>query len=120
MAKNETHAVPHPLLAEDDNILAALTQITTYKPANPDFATDKISALQAEVVKLRDAKAGAEAALMAAKDLHTAATWAYHNAILQAKNQIRAQFGTDSIELQSVGLKRASERKRPATRKGKG
>jgi hypothetical protein len=56
--------------------------------------------------------------LKAARDNATAAARAFHDAILQVKTQVRAQFGESSNELQSLGLKKKSERKSPS-RKGK-
>jgi hypothetical protein len=41
----------------------------------------------------------------------------FHNAILGAKDQVKAQFGKDSNELQALGLKKASEYKRPSPKK---
>ena len=42
--------------------------------------------------------------------------WEFHNLILGAKDQVTAQFGRDSNEVQAVGLKKASERKAPQRR----
>jgi hypothetical protein len=43
-----------------------------------------------------------------------AAEWALHNAVLGARTQVRAQYGDDSNELQAVGHKKRSDRKRPS------
>jgi hypothetical protein len=56
----------------------------------------------------------AQQALATARDIACAAEWALHNAVLGARTQVRAQFGDDSNEVQAVGLKKASDRKRPA------
>jgi hypothetical protein len=56
---------------------------------------------------------------MTATDHLAVARWNFHNVILQVKEQIRAQFGSDSVEIQSLGLKRASERKRPIRKNSK-
>jgi DNA-binding GntR family transcriptional regulator len=55
----------------------------------------------------------AEAAAKAARDDATAAEWDFHNAILGAKQQVTAQYGADSNEVQSVGLTKKSERAKP-------
>jgi len=44
---------------------------------------------------------------------------ALHNAILGAKTQVLAQYGADSDAIQSLGLKKKSERKRPTGRTAK-
>lgn len=54
-----------------------------------------------------------------AKDDAKAAEWAFHNFELSVKNQVAAQFGVDSNEYQSLGLKKKSERKAPTSKKAK-
>jgi hypothetical protein len=39
--------------------------------------------------------------------------WAFHNLMLRAKDQVRAQFGRDSNEVQALNLKKTSEYKAP-------
>jgi hypothetical protein len=46
-----------------------------------------------------------------------AAEWAFHNAILGVKEQVRAQFGPDSNEVQALGLVKKSEKARPSAAK---
>ncbi len=55
----------------------------------------------------------------AARDTANAAEWAFHNAMLGAKDQIIAQYGDDSNEVQSLGLKKKSEYKASSGRKPK-
>jgi hypothetical protein len=52
------------------------------------------------------------------RDLAAAAEWEYHNAIIGMKDQVTAQYGRDSNEVQTIGRKKASERKSPG-KKGK-
>jgi hypothetical protein len=47
----------------------------------------------------------------------SAGLWDFHYAVLEAKSQVKAQFGADSNELQAVGLKKKSEYKSPKARK---
>ena len=46
-----------------------------------------------------------------------AAEWARHNLVLGMRTQVKAQFGDDSNELQSVGLKKKSEYKKKTSKK---
>jgi hypothetical protein len=62
------------------------------------------------------AKRDVEAELDTARDEATAAEWAFHNAMLGGKDQVKAQFGVDSNELQAVGLKKKSEYKSPKSK----
>jgi hypothetical protein len=54
-----------------------------------------------------------QAMLKAASDAARQAEWEFHNSILSMKEAVRAQFGPDSDEAQSIGYKKKSERKRP-------
>ena len=58
----------------------------------------------------------AVAALATTRDKASAAEWKVHNPMLLAKDQVRAQFGKDSTELQEIGLKRTSNYRRPGRR----
>lgn len=54
----------------------------------------------------------------AASDAARLAEWEFHNSILAMKEAVKGQFGSDSNEAQSVGLKKKSDRKRPSRPKG--
>jgi hypothetical protein len=45
-----------------------------------------------------------------------AAEWRCHEAIMGVKAQVIAQYGRSSDQLQALGLKKQTERKRPARR----
>lgn len=119
MAKDEFRRISPKVLAEDLEIYAALKGMgDDYKPSNPAFATTAITALHTTMVGTGEVEAQAAAAHDAARDDHVASQWDFHNGILGVKGQAVAQFGPDSNEVQSLGLKKKSERKRP-TRKPK-
>ena len=114
MAKDQTRFVDAGTLKADADALAALTAIGDYKPANADFALDKVTAMSAALKEAADAFAQAEAGWQAARDANVAAQWTFHNAMLGAKQQVLAQYGDDSDEAQAVGLKKKSERAKPS------
>jgi len=114
MAKNETVRIRPSLLQEDRDAFAALKTTAGYTPANANFSVASITTLQTTMVQKRDIEAQKQAELDAARDEATAAEWAFHNGILGAKDQIIAQFGADSNELQGLGLKKKSEYKSPS------
>ncbi|HEU6449051.1 MAG TPA: hypothetical protein VFV23_11495 [Verrucomicrobiae bacterium] len=116
MAKNETKPVAADVLKADADALAALGNIGTYAPANAEFALDKLQAADTSLTAAAAAFAQAEADWQAKRDAHVAAQWAFHNAMLGAKQQVIAQFGDDSDEAQALGLRKKSERKSPARR----
>ena len=65
---------------------------------------------QAQQAKLRAAQAQA-----IARELAIAAEWAMHDCLLGAR-QVIAQYGADAHEVELLGLKRKSERRRPVRR----
>ena len=117
--KHQIKPVTQRVLTDDEHVLEALTKIPTYQPVNPDLTSERLVALKTVLAKAHDAKTALETSLMAADDAYATASWAFHDAILQAKTQVKAQFGPDSVEIQSIGLKRTSERKRPVKKTDK-
>jgi hypothetical protein len=113
---NEAKRLRPVQIQADKNAFAALQAIAGYAPANQAFAITAITAASNALAAAQQAEAQAAAAAAAARDVATASEWAFHNLMLGAKDQIRAQFGKDSTEVQSVGLKRRSEYSRPKPR----
>jgi hypothetical protein len=101
----------------DRSSFAALQGIAGYAPVNPAYALAAITQLQAEMTGAQAAEAQAAAALATARDNAAAKEWEFHNRVLGVKDQVVAQFGRDSNEVQAIGLKKASERKAPTRRK---
>jgi hypothetical protein len=114
MAKNQTVPVTADVLKADADALAALADISDYKPANTDFALAKLQAASDALKEAADAFAQAEADWQTARDNNVAAQWAFHNAMLGGKQQVVAQYGDDSDEAQAVGLTKKSERAKPS------
>ena len=113
---NETKRIKPSLLDADESGFAALQAMTAYAPANQTYALTAIAAAHAALQGARAAETQAEAAYAAARDNAVAREWEFHNLMLGAKDQVTAQFGRDSNEVQAVGLKKASERKAPQRR----
>jgi hypothetical protein len=63
----------------------------------------------------QQAEIRARQVLAAARDAAAAAEWALHNAVLGARTQVLAQYCDDSDAVQAMGLKKRSDRKRPAS-----
>ncbi len=114
MAKDETKRIRPSILQDDRDGFAALKAIGNYTPANADFTVANIQTAQDELVAKRDLEAQAQAALDAARDDAVAAEWDFHNGLLGAKDQVRAQFGDDSNEYSGMGLTKKSERQSPS------
>jgi hypothetical protein len=116
MAKDESKRLNPAALEADKTGFASLQAITSYTPANPTYALAAISTAHAALGAAQQTEAQTAAAAAAARDDAVAAEWAFHNLMRGAKDQVVAQFGRDSNEVQSIGLKKASEFK-PRTRK---
>ncbi|MEA2204039.1 MAG: hypothetical protein QOE77_815 [Blastocatellia bacterium] len=119
MGKNETRRLNPTAIAEDQELLAALKDITGYAPANPAYTVAAITAIDARRATAYNTEVQTTSAAEAARDNHVAVQWELHNALLAAKDQVTAQFGSDSNEVQAMKLKKKSEYKTP-TRKGPG
>jgi hypothetical protein len=111
MAKDESKRLNPALIESDKASFAALQAITNYVPANPTYAMAAITTAQAELTAAQQVEVQAVAAAATARDNAVAKEWAFHNLVLGARDQVVAQFGRDSTEMQAVGLKRVSEYK---------
>jgi hypothetical protein len=120
MAKNETRRMKSADLADDEEIYAAVKDMPTYAPSNPAYSIAALDAANAEVVSTRQKEAQAVAAAAAAHDNSVAAEWKRHNLILGAKDQVVAQYGPNSNEVQAMKLKKKSEYKSPSRKKNGG
>lgn len=113
---NETKRLRPAQIEEDESGFRALQAIALYEPANQAYSLPAINSAHVLLQSAWTEEAQAEAALATARDIAVAREWAFHNLMLGAKDQVTAQFGRDSNELQALGLKKASERKAPQRR----
>ena len=113
---NQTRRIKPELLDADVSSFAALQTMAGYAPANQAYTLAAVTAAHAGLQSARAAETQAEAAYAAARDTAVAREWEFHNLILGAKDQVTAQFGRDSNEVQAMGLKKASERRAPQRR----
>jgi len=116
MPKDQNKRITPGVLEADRSSFAALQGITAYAPANPAYAAAKIAAARDALASAQATEVQAAAALATVRDMAVAAEWEFHNLMLGAKDQVIAQFGRDSNEVQAIGLKKSSERKAPQRR----
>jgi hypothetical protein len=117
MAKDQTKRLSPKDLSGDTITNDALKGVAGYAPVNPQFSVANLKALFDTMTAAQAAETQAEAALRTSRDKAVVAEWNFHNSILGAKDQVKAQFGKDSNELQALGLKKASEYKRHTVKK---
>lgn len=116
MAKVQTRRIRPIILQADQQALSALQAIPNYTPTNPGLTTEAVNATYLKMQEAKTLEVQAIAAAAAARDAANAAEWEFHNAILGVKDQVIALYGKDSSQLQSLGLKKASEYKTPRPR----
>ena len=114
MAKNQNVRVAPAQMQADMDAYTALQGITTYAPANNAYAGTAITAKLDAMKAAQDAESAAQVAMATARDASTAAEWEFHNFMLAVKEQVIAQFGKSSDQVQAMGLKKKSEYKAPA------
>ena len=117
---NESRRLTPAVLDADESGFAALQAMGLYEPANQAYSLQAISTARGLMESARTEESQAQAALDTARDNAVAKEWAFHNLMLGVKDQVMAQFGRDSNEVQALGLKKASERKTPQRRKPAG
>jgi len=117
MAVNQTRRLSLEVLRADHMTLVALHALADYHPHNPAHTAEAIAGLDETLEQAHEIEIRTGNTHESARNGAIAAEWAVHNALLGAKAQVIAQYGTDSDAVQSLGLKRKSERKRPTRRK---
>jgi hypothetical protein len=120
MAKNQHKRLPPGKIEADENGFAALQTITGYTPINSTYSLDAVRTAHEELRNLRQAAATAQAEAQAARESTLAKEWEFHNLMLGVKEQVIAQFGKDSDEVEALGLKRKSDYKPPKRRSSAG
>ena len=113
MAKNQNVRLTPAKMQVDLDSYTAWQGITTYAPANTAYAKTAVTAKYTALKSAQDAELAAQVALATARDAAAAAEWEFHNTMLAVKEQVIAQFGKSSDQVQSLGLKKKSEYKAP-------
>ena len=116
MAQHPNRRMDYQIIQADQTALYAVQSFADYKPANPTYAKDVLSAAHTRMEAARLAELHAQNALNAARDAAIAAEWEFHQAVLGVKDQVIAQYGSDSDQVRALGLKKKSDRKRPMSR----
>jgi hypothetical protein len=117
---NETNRIKPALIDADEESFAALKAIANYAPANSAYTLAAIEQAHEEMRATRVQETQTEAAYKAARDNATSGEWNFHNLILGVKDQVTAQFGRNSNEVQAIGRKKSSEYKAPQRKSKKG
>lgn len=114
---NQTRRLNPAQLAEDKEVFEALQGMVGYAPTNPDYSLAAISQVHSDLEAAQAVETQAAVAADAARDDAVALEWEHHNRLLGAKDQVIAQFGRNSNQVQSLKLKKKEERQAPTRRK---
>lgn len=117
MAKNQTRRLSSAVLDADREAFDALQGIANYAPANPSYKTETIKTARDRMDDAQREAIQAEAEAAAKRDALAAARSEFHDAMLGAKVQVEAQFGSNSDEFAALGMKKKSAYKTPSRRK---
>lgn len=118
MAKNQTARLRPAVLQEDKNTLAAIATLApAYAPANAAYSLANLTTAQTAMTTAQATEVQKAGEAAAARDAANANEWAFHNKVLEARKQVAAQYGSDSDQLQAIGLKKKSEYRQPTPRK---
>lgn len=119
MAKTASRRLTLAEIDADRNVVIAVQALSDYAPADRTHTPARLKELWETMDQTRQSEIHAQNALAAARDAAGAAEQAAHQAVLRAKAQVIAQYGHDSDAVQSIGLKKKSDRKRPTRRPAK-
>ena len=117
MPNNATKRIKPSLLQSDRDCFDALVNLTGYAPVNLRYALNVLTTTCADLDEAQRTEAEALLAAAAARLKALSKEWEFHNLMLGAKDQVVAQFGRDSNEAASVGLKKKSEYKTRARKR---
>lgn len=117
MAVNQHKRLPQATIETDRASLLALKKLSDYAPANAAIRIEAVSTLESQLRQAEEAEILASKALDAARDARVAAGWDLHNAMLSVKAAVIGQYGANSDAVQSLGLKKKTDYRRPARRR---
>ena len=118
MPNNANRRLPAHVLQADLDCITSLKAIEGYAPSNPADSLAAITELQTRVSAAGEREFHAANSYAAARDDTVLLENERHKRVQSIKNQVRAQFGNDSNQVASLGLKKASERKAPKRQNG--
>jgi len=114
MAKDQNRRLNPKDVQDDKDVVAAIATLSpAYAPSNAAYSLANLTTAQTAMITADNLEVQKTGELAAARDGANTAEWAFHNAVLEAKKQVAAQYGSDSNQVQSIGLKKKSEYKKP-------
>jgi hypothetical protein len=104
-------------LTQDIQSWNGLQAIHNYQPPRSEASLESLQRAYQTMLMHQQFLVEKQAAYRAATDAVKQSEWAFHNAVLAMKDAVRGQYGADSNEVQAIGFKKKSHRKRPTKAK---
>lgn len=114
---NTNRRLSPQIINQDVDSLNGLKTIPNYKTSRREATSETLQQAYQTMLVQQQNETEKLALYRAASDATRLAEWEFHNTTLAMKEVVLGQFGSDSDEAQSVGLKKKSDRKRPARQK---
>jgi hypothetical protein len=114
---NTNRRLSPSILNQDTDSLNGFNTIEGYSTKRQEATPEALQQTYQTMLAMQQTETEKLALYRAASDAARLAEWEFHNAVLAMKEVVRGQFGADSNEAQSVGLKKKSDRKRPSRQK---
>ncbi|MBH8577792.1 hypothetical protein I8752_33485 [Nostocaceae cyanobacterium CENA369] len=115
--QDTTRRLSPQTINQDVTSLHGLQTINTYNTTRVDASEANLQLTYQAMLTQQQTENEKLALYRAAADAARLAEWEFHNAVLAMKEVVRGQYGSDSDQAQSVGLKKKSDRKRPTRKK---
>lgn len=116
MAKNQNVKLRPGELDSDITAYNALKGFGDYSPLNGTYKTGQVTIAYEAMLEARTLEDQRDGEFKAARDARVQKEWDFHNLILGAKEQVVAQYGKSSDQIQAMGLKKKTEYKKASGR----
>jgi glutathione peroxidase-family protein len=118
MATQNTNRRLRPeAIVQGNTALSGLRTMTDYNPIRYEASLEAMQKAQADMLKAQELEVQLKAQYRAASDEARLAEWNFYNCVLAVKTSVVAQYGPDSNQAQTIGLKKKSAYKRPVRQK---
>jgi len=117
MSKTRNNRISLQILKADEEAFFGLRSIEDYKPANPAYSLEAVTAIYERYRRAIEAEIVANNAAAEARDEVTLAGKELHLTMIEVKTQVKAVYGEDSNQIAAMGLKKKSDRKLPSREK---
>jgi hypothetical protein len=100
------------MIKADRETLAGLISLGNFNPADRSLSIEALQALERDMLNWQQQKLRVEMEAKAVRDGVLTSEHTFHSALVTARHQAIAQYGSDSPSLHVVGVKRKSEWRR--------